>query len=337
MKKKTLSLFLSTAFLVISIPAEAENYMPTSISEIQVQQLQQYVHPTKSVFPFKNSRIISQFGFSQNGFQPYTAFEVHGDVFAVTDGNLNVNDKSITLQSGSIKIVYENVNPFLSDGFVNAGKKIGQADGIVNLYMYWRDVPTDFLFYFFPDRSKIIINGKSEEKEKEKFIESQKQKQNQDNNQSNTAGSSSNLQSLQELLRTEYDKIFDEAGKETNIDPLFLKAVAYVESGLNPNARSPKGAAGIMQIMPETAQALGVKNVYDPEENIKAGAKYLRMMADMFNNNMELTLAAYNAGPQAVKQYNGIPPYEETQKVVQAVVNTYENLKKQVQNNPARP
>lgn len=330
--KRALPLFFAAAFLVINVPVGAENYVPSNTGEIQaqVQQSQQYIHSTKAVFPFRYSRIISQFGFSQNGFQPYTAFEVHGDVFAVTDGNLNVNDKSIILQSGSIKIVYENVNPFLSDGFVSAGEKIGQADGIVNLYMYWRDVPSDFLFYFFPDRSKIVINGKSEEKEKEKFIESQKekQKQNQDNNQSNTAGSSSNPQLLQELLKTKYDKIFDEAGKETNIDPLFLKAVAYVESGLNPNARSPKGAAGIMQIMPETAQGLGVKNVYDPEENIKAGAKYLRMMADMFNNNMELTLAAYNAGPQAVKQYNGIPPYEETQKFVQAVMNTYENLKK---------
>lgn len=330
MKKKTLSLFLATAFLVISIPAEAENYMPTSISEIQVQQLQQYVHSTKSVFPFKNSKIISQFGFSENGFQPYTAFEVHGDVFAAVDGNLSVNDKSVTLQSGNIKIVYENINPSTADGFVNAGEKIGQADGTVNLYMYWRDIPSDFLFYFFPSSSKIVMNGKSEEQEKQKFIKSQeeKEKQNQDNNQSNTLNSLPNPQSLQELLKTQYDKIFDEAGKETNIDPLFLKAVAYVESCLNPNAKSSKGAAGIMQIMPETAQNLGVKNVYDPEENIKAGAKYLRMMADTFNNNMELTLAAYNAGPQAVKQYDGIPPYEETQKFVQAVMNVYKNLKR---------
>lgn len=328
MKKKTLSLFLSTAFLVISIPAEAENYMPTSISEIQVQQLQQYVHSTKSVFPFKNSKIISQFGFSQNGFQPYTVFEVHGDVLAAVDGNLSVNDKNIILQSNDMKIVYENVVPSLTNNFVNAGEKIGQADGTVNLYLYWRDVPTDFLFYFFPNRSKMVINGKLEEKEKEKFIENQKEKQSKNNNQSNTASTSSNLLSYHELLKTRYDSIFDEAGKETNIDPLFLKAVAYVESGLNPNAKSSKGAAGIMQIMPETAQNLGVKNVYDPEENIKAGAKYLRMMADTFNNNMELTLAAYNAGPQAVKQYDGIPPYEETQKFVQVVMNVYKNLKR---------
>ncbi|MGH2331097.1 lytic transglycosylase domain-containing protein [Thermoanaerobacter mathranii] len=328
MKSKALALFLVTIFSVVAIPAEAENYIPPDTEETQVQQLQQYVHLIKTAFPFENSKIISQFGFSQNGFQPYTVFEVHGDVLAAVDGNLSVNDKSIILQSNDLKIVYENVVPSLTNNFVNAGEKIGQADGTVNLYLYWRDVPTDFLFYFFPDKSKMVMNGKIEEKEKEKFIENQKEKQSKNNNQSNTTSTSSNLLSYHELLKTRYDSIFDEAGKETNIDPLFLKAVAYVESGLNPGATSPKGAAGIMQIMPETAQKLGVKNIYDPEENIKAGAKYLRMMSDMFNNNMELTLAAYNAGPQAVKQYNGIPPYEETQKFVQAVMNTYENLKK---------
>jgi hypothetical protein len=327
--KKIIPLFFITAFLTTSIPAEAENYIPINTPNFQTQipQSQQYIRQIKAVFPFEQSKIVSQFGFSQDGFHPYTSFEVHGDVLATIDGNLNMNDKSIILQSGDIKIVYENINSSLHDGFVSAGEKIGQAEGIVNLYMYWRDIPVDFLFYFSPDKSKIVINGKLEEKEKEKFIKSQEKKQNQNNNQSNTTSSSSNPQSLQELLKTKYDKIFDEAGKETNIDPLFLKAVAYVESGLNHNATSPKGAAGIMQIMPETVQLLGVKNVYDPEENIKAGAKYLRMMADMFNDNMRLALAAYNAGAQAVKQYNGIPPYEETQQYVQNVIETYEKLK----------
>lgn len=328
--KKTLSLFFVTVTLVINVPVKAENYVPIDAVKIQnqMQQSQHHIQPTRAVFPFEQSKIINQFGFLQSGFQPYTTFEVHGDVFAVIDGNLNVDDKSIILQAGNIKIIYENIKSSLSESFVKAGEKIGYADGTVNLYMYYRDIPSDFLFYFFPDKSKLIVNGEIEEKKKEKFIESQKEKQNQNNKQFNYANNSVVSQLPQELPKTEYDKIFDKAGKETNIDPLFLKTVAYVESGLNPNARSAKGAIGIMQIMPETAQALNITDVYNPDQNIEAGARYLRMVADMFNNDMKLTLAAYNAGVQAVKQYNGIPPYEETQKYVQTVIKMYENLKK---------
>jgi soluble lytic murein transglycosylase-like protein len=103
-----------------------------------------------------------------------------------------------------------------------------------------------------------------------------------------------------------------------------LKAIMHVESAFEPAAVSPKGAVGLMQLMPETARQLAVENLWEPKANIEAGARYLRILSNLFDGNMLQALAAYNAGPNAVKKYGGqIPPYAETQLYVRKVLLLY--------------
>lgn len=127
--------------------------------------------------------------------------------------------------------------------------------------------------------------------------------------------------------RTEIDNLIEKYSNKNGLDKDFVKALVKQESGFNPNATSKCGAMGLMQLMPTTAQGLGVSNAYDIEENIAGGTRYLKSMIDRFNGDEKLALAAYNAGPNAVKKYGGIPPYQETQNYVKNVLNIYENMK----------
>lgn len=111
-----------------------------------------------------------------------------------------------------------------------------------------------------------------------------------------------------------YDGLITEHARLNGVRPDLVRAVVQVESAYNPYARSPKGAAGLMQLMPATAQQFGVKNAFNPEENVRAGVAYLRDLLNRYENNEELALAAYNAGPNAVDKYGeNVPPYAETQ------------------------
>lgn len=118
----------------------------------------------------------------------------------------------------------------------------------------------------------------------------------------------------------ELDAIFETAGRQYNISPNLLKAVAKVESNFRPHAVSGAGAQGIMQLMPRTASYLGVTNPFDPQQNIMGGAKYLSEQLDRFNGDVRLALAAYNAGWPAVKKHGGIPPFSQTQAYVSKVL-----------------
>ena len=117
-----------------------------------------------------------------------------------------------------------------------------------------------------------------------------------------------------------FDPIIANASRRYNVEQALVKAVIKAESGFQPNAVSPKGARGLMQLMPGTAQMHGVRNIHEPYDNIDGGVQHLRMLLDRYRNNVVLALAAYNAGEGWVDQYGGIPPFEETRNYVQRVL-----------------
>ncbi len=134
-------------------------------------------------------------------------------------------------------------------------------------------------------------------------------------------------------LKTEVEQIVEKAAAEHGVDPMLVRSVMQVESNFNPNAVSPKGAMGLMQLMPGTARQLGVTNAFDVRQNIEGGVKYLRYLKEKFNDD-RLVLAAYNAGEGAVKKHGWIPPYPETIEYVYRVGRKYGEAKRQ---QPAAP
>ncbi|MDB6085901.1 MAG: lytic transglycosylase catalytic [Gammaproteobacteria bacterium] len=125
----------------------------------------------------------------------------------------------------------------------------------------------------------------------------------------------------------QYDGVISGAAKAATIQAALVRAVIVVESGFNPRAVSKKGAIGLMQLQPATARRYGVKNIYDPEQNVRAGAHYLSDLLARFDSNLELALAAYNAGEEAVERYGRrVPPYRETLAYVPSVMRVYQRL-----------
>ena len=124
-----------------------------------------------------------------------------------------------------------------------------------------------------------------------------------------------------------FHPIILEAAGQYQVEPALIKAIIMAESGYNPLAISKKGAIGLMQLMPGTAEALGVEDIFDPEHNINAGVKYFRQLLGKFNGNVRLSLAAYNAGTKKVMKYQGIPPFKSTQYYVKKVFEYYQYYK----------
>ncbi len=118
----------------------------------------------------------------------------------------------------------------------------------------------------------------------------------------------------------EIQKIVDDAARKFKLSTQLVTAIIKVESNFNPRAVSSEGAIGLMQLMPATAERLGVKNAFDIRQNINAGCRYLKGLVDRFEGNLELAVAAYNAGPGAVEKYGKIPPYKETRNYVKRVL-----------------
>jgi len=138
----------------------------------------------------------------------------------------------------------------------------------------------------------------------------------------------SELRYYDEEARSRYSRHIFEAARLTRLEPALIHAVISAESGYNPFARSRKGAAGLMQLMPEIAKRYGVKNRLDPAQNIHGGARYLRDLIRLFHNDLQLAVAAYNAGENAVVRHgNRIPPYSETMTYVPRVMSYYKKYR----------
>ncbi|SCK24863.1 lytic transglycosylase domain-containing protein [Vogesella sp. LIG4] len=130
---------------------------------------------------------------------------------------------------------------------------------------------------------------------------------------------------VNELARQRWSRLINQTALSMRMDAALLHAVVAVESGYNPRAVSPRGAMGLMQLMPATARRYGVHDPFDPVQNVQAGARYLRYLLDRFPNDLSLALAAYNAGEQAVALYNRVPPYRETQGYIPRVLEYYQH------------
>jgi len=130
-----------------------------------------------------------------------------------------------------------------------------------------------------------------------------------------------------------YTQLIEEIAAEVGVSKHLLHAVIQVESNYNPEAISSKGAQGLMQLIPATAQRFGVQQVHDPESNVRGGARYLKKLLEMFKNDLKLAIAAYNAGEGAVQKYkNTVPPYPETQAYVTRVLSVFELRQSREQN-----
>jgi soluble lytic murein transglycosylase-like protein len=130
--------------------------------------------------------------------------------------------------------------------------------------------------------------------------------------------------------RVDLDALVREAGSRRQIDPDFINSVIKAESNFHPRAVSRKGAQGLMQLMPATAAKLGVRDPFDPKANVEAGTAYLSDLLDLYHDDPIKALAAYNAGPQRVEQYHGVPPYRETRAYIARIVRDF-NAKKKAQ------
>ena len=197
---------------------------------------------------------------------------------------------------------------------ISEGKGIGLADFIYNK-LAGQNISLG------QDKAKIdtaqpVEKAAADEKGTEKI-----DLQNHDDNLFSIPPSKSSLKRL-----NKFESYIDKASELYNVDKNLIKSVILAESAANEKAVSGAKAKGLMQLMDKTAQDLGVNNVFDPEQNIFGGTKYLAQMLRLYNGDVDLALASYNAGPQNVEKYNGVPPFEETKNYISRVLGYFNHF-----------
>jgi soluble lytic murein transglycosylase-like protein len=191
---------------------------------------------------------------------------------------------------------------------------------LVGLSLVWVPAQAAYYLYQLPDGSRMVSDRKFESKDYKLVTRSR----HLDKLGKLAAKKNENFQAPA-INYMRFESLIHQAANRHNVDAALVKAVIHTESYFNPRATSRKGASGLMQLMPQTAEKLGVTDLYNPRQNINGGTKYLSQLMKRYSNSLSLVLAAYNAGENAVARYKGIPPYEETQNYVKKVL-TYRNF-----------
>lgn len=299
---------------------------PKSLDQIRMESPRIKPAETRSLISLKDQKIywpvvsqelISHYGFDQQGnFHTGTSFSANpGDnVIAVFGGKVNVLGNSVTISNDGVELVYTNIKPLVEKGLITSGQVLGQALGNVRITAQKGGMVFDIVSRWWPQQT-ILAALPLPQPPRLASISSKEM-----------TVITSTYKNYEDVVPSEMAPIFDKASKIYCVNVNLLKAVAYVESGFDQNKISSKGAVGVMQLMPDTAMAQGVTDINNISQNIYGGARYLREQLIRFNGDVNMALAAYNAGPGAVIAHDGIPPIQETQNYVAAVMAIYKNM-----------
>lgn len=280
--------------------------------------------------------MVFTYGFEGGGYRSWSGLEAStgAPVHSILPGRvIAVKPDSVVVAGGGTEVTYSGLLPAVREGdAVSAGQPLGTATGgLLTVRATKGGVPYDIMGALFPGR--VAPAGEAERVEAQrKALAEEVARRAEAERKAQAAGAGSPAAAHSAVRGGRYstahvDRLLADAALRRGLDPDLVRAVARAESGLNPLAVSPKGAMGLMQLMPGTAGELGVSDPFNPQQSAEGGAEYLRRMLDRFGGDLDLALAAYNAGPAAVERYGGIPPYPETKAYIQRVKAEYTALK----------
>lgn len=289
------------------------------------------------VFPAEGARVVFPYGFEGGKYRGWAGLEAGSGspVRSILSGLVVASggDSVVVAAGRGTEVAYSGLLPAVREGdSVNAGQPLGTATGgLLTVRATRGGLPYDILGMLFPDRVPQAGEALRVEAERRALAEELARRTGM-RQQAFAAGSASSA-GMRGAARggrpgaAYLDRLLADAALRYGLDPDLVRAVARVESGLDPRAVSPDGAMGVMQLMPGTARSLGVSDPFDAAQNVEGGVRYLRRMLDRFGGSLDLALAAYNAGPVAVERYGGVPPYAETEAYIRAVKAGYAALK----------